>query len=116
MMHSIGQVLTAGALNTIFTVPAGYKALVSMIYISNQDSVNKTIDVGWLHNHGTPHTIRIVTNYNLAANTFIQFDTGSLVIQAGDALTMTPEAGAVMDCVVTFKLYKETPIAFFTPE
>jgi hypothetical protein len=113
MKHSIGKLLTAGVANTLFTVPAGYKAEVSLLFISNHTGNNKTISAYWQHAHDITHQIRIIDGYPLAATEFIKFDGSTIVMQAGDSMVLTPEAASAMSAIATINLYKENTIPFF---
>ena len=112
MKHTVGKQLTAGSANTIFTVPTGYKAEVTLLFVSNRDANNKTISVYWQHAHDAAHQIHIIDAYSLAANSFLQFSNGSVIMQSGDSMVMTPQAGSVMDTIVTLDLYKENTVPF----
>ena len=116
MKHSVGKRLTAGVTNTVFTVPAGYKAEVDMLFVSNLDANNKTVTVYWQHAHDITHKIRIIDSYPMAAHTFLQFTGGSIVMQQGDSMVIEPQAGAVQDCVITFDLRKEPQTVAFDGE
>ena len=43
MEYSIGKNLTAGTANTLFTVPTGYHAKVTMLLIANVGGSSKTV-------------------------------------------------------------------------
>ena len=116
MKHSIGKRLTAGAENVVFTVPAGFKADVSLLFISNHSGNNKTVTALWQHAHDPLHRIYIIDQYPLAVAEFIKFDGSSLVMQSGDTLRITPEAASVMSVIVTFDLYKEAGTFAFDGE
>lgn len=116
MRHSVGKRLTAGVANTVFTVPAGFKAEVDMLFISNLDANNKTVTIYWQHAHDINHKIRIIDAYPMAAHTFLQFSNGSIVLQQGDSMVITPQADAVQDCIVTFELRKEPNTVAFDGE
>ena len=116
MRHSVGKRLTAGVDNTIFTVPAGYKAEVSLLFISNLDANNKTVSAYWQHAHDITHKIRIIDLYPMSSHSFIQFSDGAVVMQQGDSMVVTPEAGATQDCIITFDLRKEPQTVAFDGE
>jgi hypothetical protein len=116
MKHSVGKLLTAGAANTLFIVPAGYKAEVSLLFISNHTGNNKTISAYWQHAHDAAHQIRIIDGYLLAATEFLKFDGSTIVMQSGDSIVLTPEAGSNMSAIVTFDLYKEAATYAFEGE
>jgi len=116
MKHSVGKVLTAGAANTLFIVPAGYKAEVSNIFVSNNLGQNKVVTVYWQHAHDTNHKIYIVTDFVIAANQYLAFADKNLVMQSLDQLIITPEAGTNMSAIASFDLYKEAATYAFEGE
>lgn len=116
MKHSIGKILTAGVANTLFTVPNGYKAEVSLLFISNHTGNNKLISAYWQHAHDAGHQIRIIDGYLLAATEFIKFDGSTIVLQSGDSIVLTPEAGSDMSAITTFELRKEPQTVAFDGE
>ena len=116
MKHSVGKVLTPEVANTLFIVPAGYKAEVSLLFISNHTGNNKLISAYWQHAHDITHKIRIIDNYILTASEFIKFDGSTIVMQSGDSMVLTSEAGSSMSAIATFDLYKEAAIYAFEGE
>ena len=116
MKHSVGKLLTAGAANTLFIVPAGYKAEVSLLFISNHTGNNKTISAYWQHAHDAAHQIIIIDGYPLAATEFLKFDGSTIVMQSGDSMVLTPEAGSDMSAIATFELRKEPQTVAFVGE
>lgn len=116
MQHTVGKTLTAGAANTLFTVPNGFKAEVTLLFISNATGNNKLVSAYWQHAHDASHQIKIIDNYLLAATEFIKFDGSSLVMQSGDSIVITTEAGSSMSGIATFNLYKEAATYAFDGE
>jgi hypothetical protein len=116
MKHSVGKLLTAGVANTLFTVPAGYKAEVSLLFVSNHTGNNKTISAYWQHAHNIDNKIRIIDGYQLAATQFLKFDGSTVVMQSGDSMVLTPEAGSAMSAIATFDLRKEPQTVAFDGE
>jgi hypothetical protein len=116
MKHSVGKLLAAGATTTLFTVPAGYKAEVSLLFISNHSGNNKTIGAYWQHAHDIDHKIIIMEDNNLDARDFIQFAGASIIMQAGDSIVLTTEAGSAMSAICTFDLKKEPQTVAFEGE
>ena len=55
MKFSHGDALTASSANTILTVPAGYDAIVTYLFISNTTGSSKSIDARWVHNLSLIH-------------------------------------------------------------
>ena len=112
MKHTVGLQLVAGTTNTVLTVPAGYKAEVTLLFISNLDANNKTTTAYWEHAHNTAHKIYIIDTYPMASHSFIQFSNGSIILQSGDKFVVRPEAGATQSVMLTFDLYKENTVPF----
>jgi len=113
MKHSIGKQLTAGVANILFVVPTGYKAEVSLLFISNHTGNNKLVSAYWQHAHDINHKIRIIDNYLLAATEFIKFDGSTIIMQSGDSMVLTPEVGSAMSAIATIDLYKQNTTPFF---
>ena len=116
MRHSVGKQLTAGVANTLFTVPNGYKAEVSLLFISNHTGNNKLISAYWQHAHDASHQIRIIDGYQLATTEFVKFDGSTVVMQSGDSMVLTPESGSDMSAICTFELRKEPQTVAFDGE
>jgi hypothetical protein len=116
MKHSVGITLPAATATTVFTVPKGYVAEVDMLFISNHSGNNKTVTAVWKHAHNPAHQIRIIDGYPLDTKDFIQFSDGSIIMQQGDSLVVTPAAASDMSVIVTFDLRKETQILTFGDE
>ena len=116
MKHTIGLQLTAGVDNTVLTVPAGYKAEVSLLFISNLDANNKTTTAYWEHGHDPNHKIYIIDLYPMASHSFVQFSNGSIILQSGDKFVVKPEAGATQSVLLTFDLRKEAGTLAFGGE
>lgn len=113
MKHSIGISLTAAVETTVLTVPLGYVAEVSYLYIYNNTATSKTITAYWQHEHDAGHQIHLLSGVTLTTKTIILYDTISVVLNQGDSLVVEPEAGADMSIIITFDLRKEIfPLTF----
>ena len=113
MKYSIGKQLTAGTETTVFTVPNGYVAEVSLLFISNHTGNNKAVDAIWQYGTDPTRRIYIIDGYILTATNFVQFSNGVLVMQQGDSLRITPEAASTMSVIVTFDLHTQQPLTTF---
>lgn len=111
MKQSVGKQLTAGIANTLFIVPVGYKAIVSLLFISNLDANNKTTSAQW-YQADTATSIYIIQQYPMASHSYIQFSNGELVLQSGDKMLITPEAGATQSAMATFDLIKQGTVPY----
>jgi hypothetical protein len=108
MKHSIGKNLTAGVSNTLITVPAGYIAVVSMLFISNAGNNTKSVAAAW--NNGT--TITFQSAKSVSSGELLQFggEFGYfLVLSGGDSITVTPEADSTFTAIISFDLERQTP-------
>ena len=115
MKHTVGKVIQPDTLTELFTVPAGYKAEVSTLFVSNRQGNNKTVSVYWQHAHDITHKIYIITEYVLTANNYVQFS-DSMVMQSGDSLQILTEAGSLMNAMASFDLRKEQAVLAFDGE
>jgi len=117
MKHSVGKSLTAGVATTIFTVPNGYKAEVSLLFISNHSGSSKNVSAYWEHAHDASHQIYIIDDFTLNSHgsgsvSFVQFSDATIIMQQGDKMVVTTAAGSDMSCIITFDLYKENTVPF----
>lgn len=103
-LRSVGTNLTAGAANTIYTCPANHTAKVELLFIANTTSGNKTVSIKW-HDTSLGTDYFIVGGYTLSAYNFLKIDGSYLVLNAGDYLVVTPEAGSTMDATVSVEEY-----------
>lgn len=104
LKYSIGKNLTAGVANTMFTVPEGYHAYVTMLFIANAGGSTAGVSASW--HDGTTITFQGTKSVN--GGDHIQFGGGEgigLVMTDGDYLTVTPDAGSTFTAIVTFDLY-----------
>lgn len=111
MKQSVGKHLTAGVENLLFTVPNGYKAIVSLLFISNLDANNKTTTAKWRQD-AEATDISIIEQYPMASRSYIQFSNGELVLQSGDSMVITPEAGSTQSALATFDLIKQGTVPY----
>jgi hypothetical protein len=109
--YSIGKNLTAGVSNTLFTVPTGYEARVTMLYIANSaTSGSAGYSAAW--HDGSVITFQ--SNKSLGHGTYDQFggEGAFLVMNEGDYLTVTPDAGSTFTAIVSFFLLKSDGTKF----
>jgi hypothetical protein len=102
--YSVGKNLTAGTSNTLFTVPTGYEARVTMLFIANVTGSTAGYSAAW-------HDGSIITfqsNKSLGDGDYDQFGGEGifLVMSEGDYLTITPNAGSIFTAIVSFFLLK----------
>ena len=105
---SITKTLTAGSANTILTIPTGYRGEVGVVMFANSGGASKTLTSGWVKTAGTV----VFHSAALAADTNVQYDgNGSVfvVLESGEAITATPEAGSTISCLVTLTLIRQAP-------
>jgi hypothetical protein len=103
--YSIGKNLTAGVSNTLFTVPTGYEARVTMLFVANTGvSGSAAYSSSW-------HADSVITfqaNNSLGHGNYDQFggEGAFLVMNEGDYLTVTPDADSTFTAIVSFFLLK----------
>ena len=105
-IRSIGKVLTAGVANTVYTCPDNYIAKMTLLFVSNHAGNNKTVQVQW-NDVSAGGTYHIVGGYSLASNAYLKLDGSYLVLNPGDTVLVTPEAGSTMDATITVEEYYE---------
>ena len=105
-IRSLGKVLTAGVVNTIYTCPPNYIAKMVLLFIANHAGNNKTVQIQW-NDVSASETYHIVGGYTLAGNEYLKLDGSYLVLNPGDTVIVTPEAGSTMDATITVEEYFE---------
>ena len=98
--RSVGKSLTAGADNIIYTCPSKYIARMVLLFVTNHGSGNKTVTVKW-YDSSVGASYYIVGGYVLTAYGYLKLDGSYLVLNPGDTLTITPEAGSTIDAAIT---------------
>jgi len=105
-VRSVGKVLTAGSANTIYTCPENFVAKMVLLFIANHAGNNKTVQVQW-NDISASGTYHIVGGHTLAGNAYLKLDGSYLVLNPGDTVIVTPEAGSTMDATITVEEYYE---------
>jgi hypothetical protein len=108
--YSVGKNLTAGTSNTLFTVPTGYEARVTMLFIANGSGSTEGYSAAWHDGE----TITFQSNKSLGDGAYDQFggEGAFLVMTEGDYLTVTPDAGSTFTAIVSFMLVKSDGAKF----
>ena len=114
MMHSVGRSLATGTDQVIFTVPNGYVAHVSLVFITNDSGSTGTYTIAWKHAHDASHIIRFGYGKSLGNGESDQFSNGTLVMKSGDSMIVTNSVA--MDFIVTFDLLQAPPLYAFAGE
>lgn len=105
-IRSVGRVLTGGVANTVYTCPANYIAKMVLLFVSNHGGNNKAVQVQW-NDVSAGGTYHIVGGYILTANAFLKLDGSYLVLNPGDTVIITPDAGSNMDATITVEEHYE---------
>ena len=101
---SVGVDLTANTLTSVFTVPLGYYAKVVLVRATNKTGSTKYIALDWT---ATSAAVTYSVSYQQAVTTFTSgFDFGEsyLVLEEGDILKATSEAGSTFTVLATIEL------------
>ena len=101
---SVGLNPTANTLTTVYTVPTGYYAKFTVMYIHNTGGSTKHITVQW-YDASAATTLDILTSYNLTSKEYLQFDGAAyIVLEEGDRIQITTEAGSSFSFIATFEV------------
>lgn len=106
---SVGINLTAATPTTVYTVPLGYFAKWTLMYLFNNTVSTKAISVYW-HDSSTSQSIYVMDS-GVSSKTYVRMDGGAYVVmEEGDTVVMTSEAGSSFSTICTFELYKKEGI------
>jgi hypothetical protein len=101
---SVGINPTAATLTTVYTVPTGYYAKFTVMYIHNTGGSTKHITVQW-YDASAASTLDILTAYDFNTKEYLQFDGNAyIVLEEGDRLQITTEAGSSFSFIATFEV------------
>lgn len=105
---SIGKNLAAGVETIVYTVPAGYTAIWDLFYTHNAGSGTKHLSVDWYDKSENVH-VSILEQYSFSSKSYFQFSgNGSgIVLDEGDQIHMTPEAGSLFGIICTVTLERK---------
>lgn len=106
---SVSVNLTAATTTTVYTIPTGYFAKWSLMYLFNNSGSTKSIAVYWRDSSASANIY--VQNGTILAGNYVRMDGGAyVVLEEGDTVVMTSEAGSTFSTICTFELYKKEGI------
>ena len=101
---SVGISPAANTLTTVYTVPTGYYAKFTVMYIHNTGGSTKHITVQW-YDASTATTLDILTNYDFTSKAYLQFDGNAyIVFEEGDRLQITTQSASSFSFIATFEV------------
>ena len=101
---SIGSNPTANTLTTLYTVPNGYYAKLTLLHAANATGSNKHITFDW-YDSSTTTTFSFVYQYTIASKVYLTLPTYSaIVFEENDILKVTTEAASTFAVVATFEI------------
>ena len=100
---SVGVSPTAAVDTTVYTCPTGYYAKFTVMYIHNTGGSTKHITVQWFDASANT-TLDILTQYHFTSKNYLQFDGNAyIVLEEGDKIKITTEAGSTFSFIATFE-------------
>ena len=100
---SVGVSPTAAVDTTVYTCPTGYYSKFTGMYIHNTGGSTKHITVQWFDASANT-TLDILTQYNFTSKNYLQFDGNAyIVLEEGDKIKITTEAGSAFSFIATFE-------------
>ena len=102
---SVGKNLTAATATTLYTVPTGYYAKCTYLNVTNSSVLAKTISLSW-YDVSLSATIPLAADFSVLSKVNFAPLTGTqyFVMEEGDYIIATSEAGATMSIVGTFEI------------
>lgn len=106
---SVGLNLSSGVATTVYTVPVGYYARWTLMYLFNNSGSTKSISVYWRDSSASTNIY--VHNGTIASGSYVRQDGGAyVVLEEGDTVVMQDEAGSTFSTICTFELVKKQGI------
>lgn len=108
MKHiSVGANLVANTPTTLYTVPKGYTANLTLLYIHNSTNGSKHITATW-HYSEENINVKIFDQKTLSSKDYLQLDTLHIVMEEHDYLLLTSEAASSISVIATLELKRNT--------
>lgn len=104
---TVGQNLTAGSSNTVYTVPKGCKAIATLLMVSNYGGSSKSFTAQW-YDHTDSAAVTIVGGKSVGAGDYVMFSQGRMVMDEYDELRITPEASSTFSVIFTVEIHQNT--------
>ena len=101
---SVGVEPAAATLTTVYTVPTGYYAKFTVMYIHNTGGSTKHITVQW-YDASTATTLDILSAYDFTSKQYLQFDGAAyIVLEEGDTIQITTQSASSFSFIATFEV------------
>ena len=110
MLYTKHTKLATTDLTTLFTVPSGFHAIVSYVFIANHGGSTNSIDLYW-DLAGTPQ-VYIYDGTNVAGNGTLTLGNGGgplFVLHENEAVKCQATSVGNIEVVVTFDLIEQAP-------
>lgn len=108
--YTAGNNLTAATPTVVYTVPTGYYAKWNLLYALNGSGSSKHITVTW-RDVSQGIDINILYQYTVNTKDFLKIDGGAyMVMEEGDYITITSEAGSTYTTILTFEVDKKAVV------
>jgi hypothetical protein len=101
---TVGVSPAAAVLTTVYTVPTGYYAKFTVMYIHNTGGSTKHITVSW-YDDSSATTLDILTQYDFTSKAYLQFDGNAyIVLEEGDKIQITTQSASTFSFIATFEV------------
>jgi len=104
---TVGENLTAGTSNTVYTVPKGCKAIATLLMISNYGGSSKSVTAAW-YDKSDNESVTIVGGHSISSGSYLMFSQGRMVMDEYDELRITPESGSSFSVIFTVEIHQNT--------
>ena len=111
MLYTKHVALTDATETTLFTVPAGFHAIIYYIFVANHAGSTKTASLHF-HNAGGANRVDIYDAESVGSGNRLTLDSGGgpmFVLHEAEVVKVQTEASSDMEFVVTFDLLEMTP-------
>jgi hypothetical protein len=113
MLYTKNANVTTTAVSTLVTIPNGYVAHWTMLYISNLASQNNHATVYVDKSDGT--TLNLIDGYTISNKNFLLFSDAVLVLQPEDVIMCSTQSAGNVEFVVTIDLlYQQAAYSNFS--
>jgi hypothetical protein len=109
--YSVGRNLTANTKTTLFVVPTKQVANLNLLYATNLSSSAKHFSAWW-YDKSANTEVSIITEYPLAAKTFLKFDNAYITLEEGDEVRVQSETGSTASVIITLEVDNAPAVSY----
>lgn len=109
MLHTKNVNITTTDLTEIFSVPAGFVAYVSYVYLKNKDAAANNCTL-YITNESDANAVYLLSGQDIDPDQSVEFHEGVFVMYKDDALKVQTGSAGDVDVACTFDIVEASAV------